>query len=244
MQERASRKVRDLRQGGVGHTLVGMAGEELQPWGQTPPDPEYAEDFALVSRCVAGDRAAWGDLLRAHEAVIHFTVRSVLMSHAGHAPDHVVEDVQADVVLALVAGDCHRLRSWSGRCKLRSWLKVVAHHLTIDRLRRRKRKMVSLDDGHGALRDNLAFEGPDPETQVSNADRLARVFVLAEGLPDEDRQFLELFVVDGLDFGEIAERLGTTTGAVYARKNRVRKKLTAMYTDDCQNSRGETSKDW
>jgi RNA polymerase sigma factor (sigma-70 family) len=218
-----------------------MAGKERTAGIGVRPEALYAEDVALVARCLNGDRAAWAQLLTEHEAVIHFTVRSVLASHLGFAAEHLIEDVQADVVLALVAGDCHRLRSWSGRCKLRSWLKVVAHHLAIDRLRRRRRKTISLDDDSRPLRDHLEDQGPGPDQQIADRDRMKRVFALAESLPEEDRAFVALFLGEGLDFAEIAQRMGTTMGAVYARKNRVRKKLTQMYADDCQDSQKGSS---
>lgn len=201
----------------------------------------YPEDTALVRRCIAGERAAWGELLAEHEAVIHFTVRSVLTSHLGSPSAELVEDVQADVVLALVTNECAKLRSWSGRCKLRSWLKVVTHHLTIDRLRRSDRRTVSLDDTRGSLRESLQDTGPDPERLNLERSNVERVFALAQVLPAEDREFLRLFVGEGLDFAEIATKLGSTMGAVYARKNRVRKKLTQLYRDDCQISGGGTS---
>jgi RNA polymerase sigma-70 factor (ECF subfamily) len=196
----------------------------------------YPEDMALVCRCVEGDRVAWAQLLDEHDAVIHFTVRRVLLAHGGYAPDHAVEDIQADVILGLVRDNFARLRSWSGRCRLRSWLKVVAHHLTVDRLRR-ERSGVSLDDDRGAgwtLRQTLKAPGPDPEVRCVERDRIDRVFALAESLPEEDRLFLELFLVRGLGFEEIAAEMGSTLGGVYARKNRVRRKLSGLFARACQ----------
>lgn len=213
-----------------------MASEDTARIDRSGLATAYPEDLALVERCVAGDRSAWGELLTAHESVIHFTVRSVLSAHMGFAPDHVVEDVQADVVLALVSNGCARLQSWKGQCKLRSWIKVVAHHLAVDRLRRKARRTVSLDESWAptSLRETLRDEGPGPEHQVAERDCVARLFALAQALPQEDQDFLRLFVTEGLEFPEIAARMDATMGAVYARKNRVRKKLAQMYAGDCQ----------
>jgi len=47
-------------------------------------------------------------------------------------------------------------------------------------------------------------------------------------LPPRDRQLVRLTFVEGLSGEEVARALGTTVGAVYTRKNRIRKRLRTL----------------
>ena len=188
----------------------------------------HAEDLNLVRRCAGGDRLAWEQLVRENETVILLTVRHTLLNRCGHAPDHLVEDVQADVLLSLVKNDFAKLKTYSGRCKLRSWLKIVSNHFAIDRLRKERRQAVSLSGDSQvsrAVRNSLEASTPNPEECLLGTRRKSLFIQLCASLLPEDRRFVEMFVWEGLSFEEIARALQTTVGGVYARKNRVRKKL-------------------
>ncbi len=196
--------------------------------------PQEAEgpdaDLALVRGCVEGDRARWQELFERYETTIEVAVRHTLQLYGVHPAPEFVEDLQADIAVALVKDDFRRLRSYSGRCRLGAWLKVVAGNHTIDALRKR-RPTLSLSDegpvGH-ALRKTLTDTAPLPDDAI---ERLAQVKALAdlfEVLPPEDRRFVELFFEQGLSFEAVALEMGATVGAVYARKNRVRKRLMAQ----------------
>jgi RNA polymerase sigma-70 factor (ECF subfamily) len=211
----------------------------MQPHQDTlaaPTTPEdqipaiYLEDWRLVQRCRQGDRGAWAALVERHEAAIFFTIRHALLSRGADAPDALIADLQADVFLGLVQNDFRRLSRYAGRCRLSHWLKVVASNHTIDALRQR-RPTVSLEDPSPraqATRASLTDHAPSPEQALSQRQALEALRDLCAALPAEDRRFLELHLEQELSFEEIAAAMDTTVGAVYARKNRIRKKLMSM----------------
>lgn len=193
--------------------------------------PRHADDWKLVQACVHGDRASWARLLQLHERTIFFAILNTLRTWGAHSPRDRVEDLQGDVIIELVKNDFAKLRKYSGRSRLGQWLKVVSSNYTIDQLRK-QRPTVSLSDDASsasrALRDTLPAEQVPADRRLQRAEQRAALRDLVQELPRDDRRFFELFCDRELSFEQIAEVMDTTIGAVYARKNRVRKKLTAL----------------
>jgi RNA polymerase sigma factor (sigma-70 family) len=192
--------------------------------------PKHPEEWALVQGCLRGERGRWVELLSRYEATVHFSLLHVLRSRGMEPTSDELADLQADFFLALVKDHFHKLGQYSGRSRLGHWLKVVASHFAIDHLRQR-RNFVSLDDPAPqavAVARGLEDREPDPERSLQREQLAAAVRALYEHLPDEDRRFLQLYVEHELGFEEIARQMQTTVGAIYARKNRVRKKLIAL----------------
>ena len=192
-----------------------------------PEEIKHKEDWALVQDCISGDRARWAALFLRYETTIEIAVRQTLQTHGAHAPAHRVEDIQGDIAVALVKHDFRKLRSYSGRCRLGAWLKVVASHHTIDTLRK-QRPGLSLNadtEASEALRNTLTDGSLAPDEALAWRHRAEMLRSLYDELHDEDRRFVALFFEQDLGFDEIAGIMETSVGAVYARKNRVRKKL-------------------
>lgn len=190
----------------------------------------YHDDWRLVRACVQGDRARWMELLERYEATVFFAIQHTLRVH-GHRPgEDDLLDLQADLFTRLVRDDFRKLSQYSGRCKLSHWLKVVANHHAIDFLRH-QRPTVSLDadtDSARALRHQLVNREPTAADRLLRQQQRDAFEALIKFLPAADQQFLHLHIRDELSFEAIAEVMETTVGAVYARKNRVRKKLIAL----------------
>ncbi len=190
----------------------------------------YHDDWRLVQDCVNGDRARWMELLERHEATVYFAILHTLRTRRGQPSEDEVLDLQADIFTRLVKDNFRKLSQYSGRCKLSHWLKIVASHHTIDHLRH-QRPTVSLDDDADsaqAVRRSLTASTVSPEHTIARQQQRDAFWALCDELPKADRDFIELHVRQERSFEEIAEMMDTTVGAVYARKNRVRKKLTTM----------------
>lgn len=183
-------------------------------------------DFDLVRACLGGDRAAWERLVTQHHDVVRWAVLRTLQRYAGHADDALVEDLTSRLFLSLMLDDARRLRQFSGRARLKTWLRVAAVNATRDQLRRRRPtdEITELQEGPRAL----ASDDPHPEAALAHRELVEGMRAMWDQLPEDDREFVEMFFVDELSFAEISERTGATAGALYARKNRIRHRLIAM----------------
>lgn len=191
------------------------------------PTSDRAADRALVDACVRGSRDAWEALVVRYAPRVRSTIAHTLRRYGAVADDALVEDLESHVFLGLIVDDARRLRQYSGRASLRTWLRVRAANATIDHLRRRRTTVPVHDCG-----DDTTWVDPvDPTASAEDATAHAQLLdalraFMAE-LSDDDRRFAELFFGDELDYDTIAEITGATPGALYARKNRIRKKLVA-----------------
>lgn len=164
------------------------------------------EEAAAVRRLVraasAGDRDAFGELYRMHHAAIHRMARFRL----GETAEEAVSETF--------------LRAWSGLPRYRdtgapfaAWLYGIARHVIADEFRRRARS-----EPRAEVPDRVVDERPE--------DRLALQAAM-EGLPDEQRQVIELKYLVGLTNAEVGSALGKSTGAVNALQWRALKTMKA-----------------
>jgi RNA polymerase sigma factor (sigma-70 family) len=114
------------------------------------------------------------------------------------------------------------VRAWTARGEIRQPT-IRAYLLTITRnlfrdSRRRERRFVALDDSIPDRRPTIDVQVQHASTLQSMRERLRHV---AKG----DRHALLLYVVRDMSYGEIARRLGVSTGAVKSRIFRAREAL-------------------
>lgn len=187
----------------------------------------FTEDLALVQRCIDRDPAAFLRFVELAEPVILHAILATLR-RCGQRPERFeVGDLQADLLVSLVQQDFARLRRYAGRCGLPHWLKVVAANHTLDRLRR-QRAVVSLEDEAPEARritGELASPAPAPDRVAAARQELSRLQAALRTLPQEDQRFVELHYIEGLGLPEVAEAMGASVDAIYARSSRLRQRL-------------------
>jgi RNA polymerase sigma factor (sigma-70 family) len=103
---------------------------------------------------------------------------------------------------------------------------VVAANAVIDHLRARRPSvsLESLEEAGTELPDSSA----SPEEVFARQELEQAVERLFAQLGDEDTLFVELHYARGLPHERVAELMGCSVGAVYARKSRIRKRLSEL----------------
>ena len=132
------------------------------------------------------------------------------------------EEIIQEVFLALI----WHVRLGKSRRNLRGWIFRVAHNLALKRHQRARRFQS------GALARwacaNLRYDRPDPfpnpEEQLLDSQRQARLMAVFRALPQGDQSCLSLRS-EGLRYREIAEVLGMSLGAVSISLTRSFKRL-------------------
>lgn len=116
-----------------------------------------------------------------------------------------------------------RLASYQGIGSLAGWLRVIAHRLVIDEVR--KLKNTDRDDNL----DRLPSPGVSPADSLESVEAAARVAPLVRAaladLSPEERDLLRQRYRDGRVLREIAAELGKDIATVYRRINAVNAKL-------------------
>lgn|GEM_PF-855070 len=189
-----------------------------------------AEDRRLVDRCFAHDRAAWDSFVERFNRLIYGVVHETLRRHGGRRDEETVDDLFHAAFLALYDNNYRRLRQWSGRCSLASWVRLVTSSIVIDELRRRRSTTPI---------DTVGVDGPTPESLVdggrapfellADAERAMHVRKALLSLGAADRELLLLLFRDDHSPAEAARLLGVAPGALYTRKNRALQRLREAY---------------
>lgn len=169
---------------------------------------EPPSDRELIDRTLAGDGAAFGELVERFQRKIHRVAMSLVRDAA--EADGVTQDT-------FVQAYTH-LRSFRGGAQFETWLTRIAINRAHDVLRRRR--FVSLfrtnSDGDEELVIEPVDDRPDPERQFSVSQLRAAIVRAERKLSAQQKIIFRLRHYEDLTPEEIAGHLGLRPGTVRA----------------------------
>ena len=114
-----------------------------------------------------------------------------------------------------------------------TWLLSIAAHYCIDRLRRRKFSMFSMDaeDEEGNSFEIADMDAPNPEGEAITGQTNERVHAMLQGLDTTDRAAVIMRYWYDYSEKEIADSLNLTVSAVKSRLHRARKELAGFWVE-------------
>lgn len=182
-----------------------------QSWGtpmSAPRVPADADDRELLRRHVAGDRDAFGELVRRHrDRLWRVALRTV-----GN-PDDAADGLQEALLSAHRSAGGYR-----GDAAVTTWLHRIVVNACLDQVRRRRSRPTSpLDEATAA-----AATGPDP---LAAREAAADVVAALRLLPEEQTAAIVLVDIEGFSVAETAEILDVPPGTVKSRCARGRARL-------------------
>ncbi len=173
------------------------------------------DDPGLVAKSLAGDRAAFGELVERYAAQARRVARAVLGD-----PDDADDAAQDGFLSALV-----KLAQYDARRPFGPWLmRIVANAATDRRRRRSVRRAEPLDPA-------LVGGGPRPDAAAVQSELGDRLRAALAELPERRRTAVVLFDVEGYSHAEIAGMLGVPEGTVRSEVFHGRRRLRALLAD-------------
>lgn len=181
----------------------------------------------LVRRCLAGDAAAWEEIVQRY----HRRIYNICYRFAGSADD--AQDLTQEVFIRMY----RTLGSYDvGRGAFLTWVTAMTRNLLVDHFRKTKQDRVtdSLDtapsehDDALPLSEQIRDPGITPDVRVQSRETGEVVHNALQKLSPELREAVILRDLQDMDYREIAGVLRVPEGTVKSRINRGRAELARL----------------
>ncbi len=178
-------------------------------------------DIELVERAKNGDEKAYAKLLSRYRDSIYF----MLLKMVGNKVD------AEDLTIEAFGKAFRNIELYSPNYAFSTWLFKIASNNGIDFLRRKRAKLVSIDQENedkeegGARQITITDEGPDPAESMVRSQTVETVRAVVEKLKPRYKRLVELRYFKELSYEEIAEELDMPIGTVKAQLFRSRELL-------------------
>jgi RNA polymerase sigma-70 factor (ECF subfamily) len=196
------------------------------------PDRSNEQWLAELRSDGLEQQQALEDLRRALERAALFYVRRRAPGLKGAADDEL-ESLAQDAAQEATLQVLDKLDSFRGESRFLTWASAIAVGRALTALRRRLWQDVSLDrmpDGWQEPADiavsGNGWEHPDLAAQRREMWQVIRD-VVAQELTQRQREVLNQVVLNGANAEEVADRMGTSPGALYKMTHDARRKLKA-----------------
>lgn len=185
-------------------------------------------DVQLITAVAAGSDAALEVFVARFRNLIRSCISRTLVRSGMSAETDVVDDVHADVLLAVLTNDFRRLRQYrrDRGCAVSSWIGLITVSTTLDYVRRERRQRYrTVDDDE---LEACAPPVPGPDVDYEAYERIERLNEALRSCSPRDREFARLYFVDGLSATEVAAATGVQVQTVYSRRVKLERRLTRL----------------
>ena len=169
-------------------------------------------DYKVVKRAITGDEQAYAELFKRYKDSVYFMILKMVNNRTD------AEDLMFEAFEKAFAS----LNYYSPQFAFSTWLFKIASNNTIDFIRKKKAKIVSLD------KDDINPEPADVLTPEEETIRKQRAEFMREKvamLKGRYRQLIELRYFEEYSYEEIAQELAIPLGTVKAQLFRARELL-------------------
>lgn len=179
------------------------------------------EDFDLIDRAVdQNDQQAYAALMKRYKKAVFFMILKMIRD----------ADDAEDLTMEAFAKAFKNLHKFKKDFTFSTWLFRIATNNTIDFIRKKRLKTMSLnttmsDDGGNAVTIDVEDDDNNPQDEFIKSQRKEMVRIFVDKLPAKYRKLVQLRYFDELSYEEIAQELEKPLGTVKAQLHRSRELL-------------------
>lgn len=182
-------------------------------------------DRELLHNCLAGKPGSWNDFVDRFLSMIYHVVHSTAHLRSARLSPEDVEDIAAEVLLQIVAGEFKVLKQFQGNASLATYLTVIARRTAVHEINRRQAVREEIRSGAVTPDDDGADESVAAQRSVESLEEVER---LLRKLSGRDREVVRLFYLEGRTYEEISTDLDIPVNTLGAMLSRARTKLREM----------------
>ncbi|QDH79300.1 sigma-70 family RNA polymerase sigma factor [Echinicola soli] len=179
------------------------------------------EDFDLIDQAVdQKDQQAYATLMKRYKKAVYFMILKMIRD----------ADDAEDLTMEAFAKAFRNLHKFKKDYTFSTWLFRIATNNTIDFIRKKKLKTMSLnntltDDGGNSVNIDVEDDDNNPQDEFIKTQRIEMVRIFVDKLPAKYRKLVKLRYFDELSYDEIAQELDKPLGTVKAQLHRSRELL-------------------
>jgi RNA polymerase sigma-70 factor (ECF subfamily) len=179
-------------------------------------------DRSLLKRCLAREPGAWKDFVDRFIGLFVHVIQHTAHVRSVKVTSHDVDDLCADVFVALLADDFAVLRRFRAKSSLATYLTVVARRVVV---REMARKRMAEALGHVNSQTQGALESPSRTIEHQRIDDREEVERLLEDLVAADAEVVKQFHLQGKSYREISSHLGIPENSIGPTLSRARDRM-------------------
>jgi RNA polymerase sigma-70 factor (ECF subfamily) len=180
-------------------------------------------DRQLLDRCLRHQPRAWNDFVDRYMGLIYHVIRHVGHARSVELSEADVEDLSAEIFLAIVDDDYQVLRQFKGVSSLPTYLTVVARRVCVREVIKRFREA---ELGHSTAHRAIVEEDHGGEAEpIIAAEEVERMLA---HLPEREADVVRLYHLKYLNYRQIGKQPGipeNSVGPILAKARRSLKKL-------------------
>jgi RNA polymerase sigma-70 factor (ECF subfamily) len=166
-------------------------------------------DKQLIDRCLRKEPGAWNDFVDRYMGLIYHVIHHVSHARSIALSGADIEDIAAEIFLAIVDDDYGVLRRFNGASALPTYLTVVARRVCVKEVIKRHREA---ELGHtNAHRAIVGDDGSGEAEAIASAEEVERML---EHLSDREAEVVRLYHLRYLNYRQIAKQLGIPENSV------------------------------
>lgn len=178
-------------------------------------------DRNLLQRCLSGEPGAWKDFVDRFVGLFVHVIHHAAHARSVQLSQEDVDDVCAEIFLALLANDAAVLRHFRGKSSLATYLAVIARRIAVREIAQR-RIAEALGHVHAHQGGPVGYHAPAPEQQVEDHDEIRQMIAQ---LPDADAEVVRQYHLEGRSYREISSKLGMPENTIGPTLTRARNKM-------------------
>ncbi|MEA2029994.1 MAG: sigma-70 family RNA polymerase sigma factor [candidate division Zixibacteria bacterium] len=177
------------------------------------------KDASSIEQALKGDQNAYRDLTNRHRVAIFHIILKIVRDR--ETADDLVQEAFMKAFSSLA--------SYRPEYRFSTWLYKIAANCSIDFLRKKRIKALSLDQPINENSDRREYDIPDysfhPERDLVRKEQRFSIKEAIKSLPDKYREVIIYRHQDDKSYEEIADLLSIPLGTVKARIFRARELL-------------------
>lgn len=186
-------------------------------------DITYLEDYKLVDEYIRGNRNS-GEILyaRVYERLPGFVYKYA-------AKSILTEEDKNEIIEETLRESIEKIDRYNGRCKFTTFVLGIAKNKCKEKIRKNSKIIVIEYDEDKIIEEDYNYLNQDPAIIIIKKEEFEKVNEAMSKLKEEDKQIIQLRLLNGMTASKISELIGESVEAIYSRYRRAIKKFKEIY---------------